>query len=201
MELILIGLIVVAIPVVFYILMNNNAVAKHENVVRVWSDIDAVLLQRHEQIKQQLNLIGNVLNIETQAYQKIAKYRSGLNDYPNMSINEKIDFNANLGTFITHGLRTEAYPDVDTIKDTIPRLLTMWNSVETEIKNKRLAYNRSATSFNVGLYQFPSSMFFRKARLLLSENGTVEPFALIKATGQERDAISIPEPDWTSSLK
>lgn len=197
MELLLIGIVIVALPIVLFILMKNNAIAKHENVIRVWADIDAVLLQRHEQIKQQLNLIGQVLNVETKAYQKIAKYRSGLDDYPNMSINEKIDFNANLGAFITHGLRHEAYPDVATIKEVIPRLLTMWNSIETEIKNKRLAYNRSATSFNIGLHQFPSSMFFTKARMLLSENGTAEPFALIKATAQEREAVNVPEPDWT----
>lgn len=201
MELILIGIGVVATPIILYILMKNNAIAKHENVLRVWADIDAVLLQRHEQIKQQLNLIGQVLNVETTAYQKVAKYRSGLDDYPKMSINEKIDFNANLGAFITNGLRHEAYPEFSTIKEVIPRLLTIWNGVETEIKNKRLAYNRSATSFNIGLNQFPSSIFFRKARLMLNENGTIEPFALIKATEQEREAVNIPEPDWSGMTK
>lgn len=196
MNIILYLIIGVVVVIGFYFLMKNNAIAKHENVVRVFADIDVIFIQRNDQVYQQLNAVYQALSTESELAQNVAKYRSGINEYTNMSMNEKINFNASLGAFITHGLRQEAYPSLDSIKTLIPNVISTWNKVETELKNKRLAYNRSATSFNVGLHQFPSSIFFKKARMILSEDGTTEPFALIKATEAEKQSIKIPEANW-----
>lgn len=196
MNIIMIIIGVIIAGVVLWILMQNNAIAKHENVMRVFSDIDVIFIQRNDQVYQQLNVAYQALSTESELAQNVAKYRSGINEYSQMSVNQKINFNASLGHFITNGMRQEAYPELESIKTLIPNVLSTWNKVETELKNKRLAYNRSAQRFNTGLHQFPSSIFFKKARMTLSEDGTAEPFALIKATEAEKQAIKIPEPNW-----
>lgn len=189
-------LAVVAVIGGIWVLLNNNAIRKHERVLQTFSDIDIILIQRNDQVNQQLNLLGQTLQTESKVYKDIAKYRSGINEYSNMSINDKVEFNNQLSAFIMGGLRPEAYPELTSLTSTLTSVLQTWNAVEIELKVKRLAYNRSATLFNTGLKTFPDKYFFTKARMLGSEDGTVEPFKLIKASEQEKQAVSIPTPLW-----
>lgn len=189
-------IVIIGGVILYCILAQNNAHAAHERVLKTFSDIDVVLIQRNDQIKNQLNFLMGALKQESELMILISKYRSGISDYNNMSINEKVDFNSNLGYFVTHGLRNnEAYPELSNVHTTIPIIIKEWSKVEAEITTKRLAYNRSVTRFNIGLKQFPANIFYRKARLLGSENGEITPFLLIKATDVEKEPVKV-EKDW-----
>lgn len=178
-----------------YIGMQNNALAKHERVLQRWADIDVALIQRHEHVKQQLNLLGNLVSKESKLQGEIARYRTGITDYVNMNQSQKVDFNSNLGTFISHGLRSENYPELKSLTDITLPILKEWNKVENEIKVNRDQYNRAATLYNQGIWMFPQGHFFKKARAIRN-NGIVEPFKLIEAVGEQREAVSIPTPNW-----
>lgn len=178
-----------------YVMLNNSAIRKHERVLKTWSDIDVILIQRNDQIKQQLHALFNAMDKESKAYSDISAARSGIANYEGKSINEKIAINNSLTGFI-RGLRQEAYPEFQTFGTQMTHILNTWDNVEQELRTKRLAYNRSASMFNTSMKTIPDKWFAVKARMMGSEDGSSEPFALIVASESERKAVSIPEPNW-----
>lgn len=164
-------------------------------VLQTWSDIDVILIQRNDQIKQQLNLLVNAMNKESQAYRDLSAARSGIDNYDGKSINEKVAMNNRLSGFVG-GLRQEAYSELATFGTQMIHILDTWNNVEQELRTKRFAYNRSASLFNASMKTIPDEWFAVKARMMGSEDRSAEPFALIVASESERKAVSIPEPNW-----
>lgn len=170
----------------FYMSYTNQAVAKCNRVKQAWSDIDVLLLKRNEAIRNQVNFFMQTLDIESKMYKEMAKVSNALQHYKESnSIEDKVNSNAVIGNTLIDITRNK-YPELQSLKQNFIPIFEEWRNTETDIASIRMAYNRSATMYNTGMRQFPSSMFYIRAK------GDDIEFPLIIATEVQRQAIEIP---------
>lgn len=188
-------LLIIGGVLIIVMLVKNKALADHEHVIATWKNIDVLFQKRHDTIKEQLELLGQAVKTETNTYKEVARLRSGLKDYNDLTITEKKELMDGLGHLTSIAARTtEAYPEIQTLKadgqSPYNLLVKEWNKVETDIGNMRFAYNRNAEDYNVKMYQAPFGSIYRKIRRIRNK-GRVEDFPYFEAQEEAREAVKV----------
>lgn len=179
-------LVIAGVTGFFYMSYTNQAIAKCNRVKQVWSDIDVLLLKRNEAIRNQINFLMQTLDVESKMYKEMAKVSDALQKYNSSdSIEDKVSTNNMIGNTLVE-ITKNKYPELQSLKQNFLPIFEEWKNTETDISNIRMAYNRSATRYNTGMRQFPSSTFYIRAK------GDDIEFPLIVATELQRQAIEIP---------
>ena len=179
-------LVIAGVTGFFYMSYMNQAIAKYNRVKQAWSDIDVLLLKRNEAIRNQINFLMQTLDVESKMYKEIAKVSDALQKYNSSdSIEDKVSTNNMIGNTLVE-ITKNKYPELQSLKQNFLPIFEEWKNTETDISNIRMAYNRSATKYNTGMRQFPSSTFYIRAK------GDDIEFPLIVATEIQRQAIEIP---------
>lgn len=179
-------LVIAGVTGFFYMSYTNQAIAKCNRVKQVWSDIDVLLLKRNEAIRNQINFLMQTLDVESKMYKEMAKVSDALQKYNSSdSIEDKVSTNNMIGNTLVE-ITKNKYPELQSLKQNFLPIFEEWKNTETDISNIRMAYNRSATRYNIGMRQFPSSTFYIRAK------GDDIEFPLIVATELQRQAIEIP---------
>ena len=179
-------LVIAGVTGFFYMSYTNQAIAKCNRVKQVWSDIDVLLLKRNEAIRNQINFLMQTLDVESKMYKEMAKVSDALQKYNSSdSIEDKVSTNNMIGNTLVE-ITKNKYPELQSLKQNFLPIFEEWKNTETDISNIRMAYNRSATKYNTGMRQFPSSTFYIRAK------GDDIEFPLIMATELQRQAIEIP---------
>ena len=179
-------LVIAGVTGFFYMSYTNQAIAKCNGVKQAWSDIDVLLLKRNEAIRNQINFLMQTLDVESKMYKEMAKVSDALQKYNSSnSIEDKVSTNNMIGNTLVE-ITKNKYPELQSLKQNFLPIFEEWKNTETDISNIRMAYNRSATRYNTGMRQFPSSTFYIRAK------GDDIEFPLIVASELQRQAIEIP---------
>ena len=179
-------LVIAGVTGFFYMSYTNQAIAKCNRVKQVWSDIDVLLLKRNEAIRNQINFLMQTLDVESKMYKEMTKVSDALQKYNSSdSIEDKVSTNNMIGNTLVE-ITKNKYPELQSLKQNFLPIFEEWKNTETDISNIRMAYNRSATRYNTGMRQFPSSTFYIRAK------GDDIEFPLIVASELQRQAIEIP---------
>lgn len=179
-------LVIAGVTGFFYMSYTNQAIAKCNRVKQSWSDIDVLLLKRNEAIRNQINFLMQTLDVESKMYKEMARVSDALQKYNSSdSIEDKVSTNNMIGNTLVE-ITKNKYPELQSLKQNFLPIFEEWKNTETDISNIRMAYNRSATRYNTGMRQFPSSTFYIRAK------GDDIEFPLIVASELQRQAIEIP---------
>lgn len=166
MELIIVVLVILVLLVVF--IYNNLNSAKHR-VEKSFATIDTYLEERYDDMKLLMQEADKFLGKEVNMQIDIAAVRSGLANFKNASINDKVNLENQMRRFYA---TSEAYPELKSS----PLFINMSN--ETIRDNEQLTaakkqYNKNATAYNVKITSFPTNLiagmfgFNEKMELLL----------------------------------
>lgn len=176
---IVIGILVLLIG--YTVSIYNNLVALKHRVAKVWSNIDVLLKQRHDELPKLVETCKQYMQYEQETLEKVISARSMVADAAN-----KEDIGA-LGvaeTQLRSGLGrlfalAEYYPDLKA-NDSFQHLQARISTFEISIADRRELYNDVANQNNIRIEQFPDVVvanFFKfKAHELLefSEEETAD---------------------------
>ncbi len=166
---------------VYFIVVYNGFIFLRENVRKNWSNIDVLLVQRHDELPKLVEACKGYMRHERETLQGVMRARNAIE-----AARERSDLGA-LGDAETH-LRSdlgrlfavaESYPELKA-NESFAKLQKRISELEESIADRRELYNDSVNTNNIRIDQFPqlivARMFaFRQAQLLeFSEEQTAD---------------------------
>jgi LemA protein len=152
-----IGLIVVAVLVIWIIAIYNGLVRLKNNRENAFADIDVQLKQRHDLIPQLIGAVKGYMEHESGTLKAITEARQ--NALSANSINEKIaaekDLTTALGGF---NLQVEAYPDLKA-SNNFMQLQEELSDIENKLAAVRRFFNSATKELNISVEKFPNVVF------------------------------------------
>lgn len=165
----LLSFIVVA---VYVVVIYNNLVQLKNSVAKAWSNIDVLLMQRHDELPNLVATCKQYMLYEQQTLLKVIQARTAVSDArQHASIDElgpaEQQLRNGLGDLFAVA---EKYPGLKA-NQTFRNLQTRISGLEAAIADRREFYNDSVNSLNVRIEQFPdrfvASLFkFKPGKLL-----------------------------------
>jgi LemA protein len=150
-----IGLIILAIVLVFWFAMTFNRFVQLKNMIKqAWSDIDVQLKRRHDLIPKLVATVKGYASHEKQTLEQVVEARNTCISIPDGKARQ--DAESALGK----GLRqlfalAESYPDLKANQNFL-LLQQQISEVEDHIQMARRFYNGAVKIYNVHLESFPS---------------------------------------------
>jgi LemA protein len=153
----IIGLVVIALIVIFLIGLYNSIVQLKIRADSAWSDIDIQLKRRHDLIPNIVETVKGYAAHEKGTFENIAKWRSAA-----MSATGPED-RAQAENQLTGALRqlfavAEAYPELKA-SEQFTGLQNSLKEVEDAIQNARRYYNAVVRDYNTKIQSFPGNVF------------------------------------------
>ena len=153
----------VVVLMVFYLInIYNHLVRIKHNVSRAWSNIDALLKQRHDEIPKLVEICKQYMKFEQDTLERVMQARSRVSearksqDMPNLGMAEGT-LRIGLGQLFA---LAEDYPDLKA-SENFQHLQGRISSLESTIADRREFYNETVNINNVGIEQFPDIMVAR----------------------------------------
>jgi LemA protein len=168
-HLLLLAFIVVA---VYVVVIYNNLVQLKNNVAKAWSNIDVLLMQRHDELPNLVETCRQYMLHEQQTLLKVTQARAAVSDARERA---SIDELGPAEQQLRNGLGdlfavAEKYPNLKANR-TFRNLQARISRLEEAIADRREFYNDCVNSLNVRIDQFPdrfiASLFRFKAGKLL----------------------------------
>jgi LemA protein len=156
-----------------YVTVVYNGLVRVSAAVKLaWSNIDVLLVQRHDELPKLVEVCRQYMQYERDTLERVMKARSGV-DAARSSGNVKAVGTAerDLRTGLT-GLYAvaERYPDLKA-NDAFRQLQARISGLETAIADRREVYNDAANANNVRIQTFPD--------VLVARAGTFPPAQLL----------------------
>ena len=159
------GLIVLFLMVAFfgYVIGIYNGLVRIRAAVKLaWSNIDVLLVQRHDELPKLVELCKQYMQYERDTLERVMRARTGV-DAARSSGNM-----ASMGTAereLRSGLTglyavAERYPDLKA-NDAFKQLQSRISGLETAIADRREVYNDSVNANNVRIQAFPDLLVAR----------------------------------------
>jgi LemA protein len=153
----IIGLVVIALIVIFLIGLYNGIVQLKVRADSAWSDIDVQLKRRHDLIPNIVETVKGYAAHEKSTFENISKWRSAA-----MSATGPED-RAQAENQLTGALRqlfavAEAYPELKA-SEQFTGLQNSLQEVENAIQNARRYYNAVVRDYNTKIVSFPGNVF------------------------------------------
>jgi len=153
----IIGLVVIALIVIFLIGLYNGIVQLKVRADSAWSDIDIQLKRRHDLIPNIVETVKGYAAHEKGTFENISKWRSAA-----MSATGPAD-RAQAENQLTGALRqlfavAEAYPELKA-SEQFTGLQNSLQEVENAIQNARRYYNAVVRDYNTKIQTFPGNVF------------------------------------------
>lgn len=144
---VLVGLVIIGINIY------NGLISLRNQLERAWSNIDVILKQRFDEIPQLIQVIEQYAGYEAQVIQKLVDARSRYGNAQDVSgkIQASQEMSLALKGVFAIG---EAYPDLKSNQN-FNQLQTRISSLESQIADRREAYNEVVANFNTRIDQFP----------------------------------------------
>lgn len=174
-----------AVVVLGYAIVIYNALVCVRNEVKLaWSNIDVLLVQRHDELPKLIEVCKGYMQHERGTLESVARARSSVEgarstgNVASVSIAE--------GT-LRSGLSSlfavaERYPDLKA-NDLFRNLQTRISALETAIADRREVYNDAVNALNVRLETFPDLLIGRLFRFL--------PATMLKFSDQETSDVDL----------
>lgn len=170
---------VFGIVIIAGVIINNQIIAKKNQVAQAFGSIEIYLKKRFDLIPNLVAMLNKYLTHEKEILTKITELRSRVEN--SLRSDEKIELSNEL-TKVMSGLNlnVESYPDLKS--DTqFAKLQFELADIEDQISAARRAYNAAVTTFNNKIEMFPASIIagIRKDKTqLLLEIPKVEQVAV-----------------------
>lgn len=153
----MIGLIVVAVLVIWIIAIYNALVRLKNNRENAFADIDVQLKQRHDLIPQLIGAVKGYMEHERGTLEAITQARQKA--ISANSINDKIaaekDLTAALGGL---NIQVEAYPDLKA-SNNFMQLQEELSDIENKLAAVRRFFNSATKELNISVQKFPNVIF------------------------------------------
>lgn len=152
-----IGLIVVAVVIIWIIAIYNGLVRLKNNRENAFADIDVQLKQRHDLIPQLIGAVKGYMEHERGTLESITKARQKA--VAANSINDKIaaekELTAALGGL---SIQVEAYPDLKA-SNNFMQLQEELSDIENKLAAVRRFFNSATKELNIAVQKFPNVIF------------------------------------------
>ena len=151
-----IGIIIIALILV-YIFIQYNSLVKSNNLVKeAFSTMDVYLKKRWELVPNLVDTVKGYAKHEKETFSEITKLRT--NSYDTMTTNNKINMNEQLTQEISKIMAiSENYPELKA-SDNFSQLSKNLTKIEDDIANSRKYYNGTVRILNNQIQMFPSNI-------------------------------------------
>ena len=130
----IVGLVIVAVAIVWTTMTYNNLVTLKHNVSKAWANIDVMLKQRHDELPKLVETCKQYKQFEQETLQKVTEARSRVQD---ARVKQDIPALGQAESMLRGGLGNifaviEAYPELKAI-ETFQHLLARITGLEDEV--------------------------------------------------------------------
>lgn len=153
MELIILGVIVVAILAV--ILIYNRLVALRQTTKQAWGDVDVQLKQRHDLVPNLVNTVKGYASHEKETLENVVKARQTAIDVSGSTKELAQAENMLSGALRQLFALAESYPDLKANTNFL-ELQTELADLENKIAAARRFFNNAVAEYNTAIEQFPA---------------------------------------------
>jgi len=162
----------------------NGLVRISAAVKLAWSNIDVLLIQRHDELPKLVEVCKQYMQYEGGTLERVMKARTGVDAARNTGdVNSVGVAERELRTGLS-GLYAvaERYPDLKA-NDAFKQLQSRVSGLETAIADRREVYNDAATANNIRIRAFPDS--------LIASLGNFPPAQLLHFQSEEKADIDM----------
>ena len=150
-------IILVALPILFYVIIYNGLIGKKNQVENAFASIDTMLKKRYDLIPNLVATVKQYASHEQDTLTEITELRAqaisgGLSPDEQVQIDNKIT-KAMGGIMVA----VENYPDLKANENFL-QLQRSLNEVEEQISASRRAFNAAVTDLNNAIEMFPSNI-------------------------------------------
>jgi len=153
----LIGIIIIAVLVIWIVAIYNGLVRLRNNRENAFADIDVQLKQRHDLIPQLVSAVKGYMEHEKEVLTSITRARQKAVNAS--TINDKIEAEAELSAAMRNfNIQVEAYPDLKASANFM-HLQTEISDVENKLASVRRYFNSATRELNTSIQKFPNVVF------------------------------------------
>ena len=183
MELI-IGGIIVAVLLIWFVTTWNRLVRLEKNVEQSWANIDVLLKQRYDMIPNLVNTVKGYATHEREIFEQFAQARQ--------TAAGALAQGDVAGVAAAEGMLAGLMPRINMVAEQYPELkadsnfLNLQNQItalENQIADRREFYNASATSFNTAIETIPTN--------IVAGVKSCKERTLFEVVGIERENVSV----------
>jgi LemA protein len=178
-------LIFLLIALLGYLIGIYNGLVRVSAAVKLaWSNIDVLLVQRHDELPKLVEVCKQYMGYESGTLERVMKARTGVDA-------ARTSGNVNSVGVAERELRTglsglyavaERYPELKA-NDAFKQLQSRVSGLETAIADRREAYNDAANANNVRIQAFPD--------FLVATVGSFAPAPLLKFQAEEKADVDM----------
>lgn len=161
----IIGVFLIAIVIGYAIVIYNGLVRVRNGVKLAWSNIDVLLLQRHDELPKLIAVCKGYMQHERETLDAVVRARANVEgarstgNIASVSVAESTLRSGLSGLYAV----AERYPDLKA-NDLFKNLQTRITALETAIADRREIYNDAVNAQNVRLEAFPDMLIARLCR-------------------------------------
>jgi LemA protein len=180
---VVLGFLIVAL-LGYVISVYNGLVRVGASVKLAWSNIDVLLVQRHDELPKLVEVCRQYMEYERDTLERVTKARSAV-DAARSSGNvnsvgaAEQELRAGLGGLYAVA---ERYPDLKT-NEAFRQLQARISGLETAIADRREVYNDSVNANNIRLQTFPD--------VLVANFGDFHPAKLLQFLSEEKSDVDV----------
>jgi len=168
----------------YLISVYNGLVRVGANVKLAWSNIDVLLVQRHDELPKLVEVCRQYMEYERDTLERVTKARSAVNAARSSGNVNSVgaaeqELRAGLGGLYAVA---ERYPDLKA-NEAFRQLQARISGLETAIADRREAYNDSVNANNVRLQTFPD--------VLVANFGDFHPAKLLQFLSEEKSDADV----------
>jgi LemA protein len=178
-------LVFLALALVGYSISIYNGLVRVGAAVKLaWSNIDVLLVQRHDELPKLVDVCKQYMQYEGGTLERVMKARAGVDaarssgDVASIGVAEREMRSGLNGLYAV----AERYPDLKA-NDAFQHLQTRVSGLETAIADRREVYNDAATANNVRIQAFPD--------LLIASMGNFSPAQLLHFDTTDKADVDI----------
>lgn len=157
MKKILIGLLIAAVVLtVIFIAVYNSLIAKHENIIAKWAQVENQLQRRNDLIPNVVNSVKGYTSHEKTVLENITAARSQWGSAKTLEekVNAASATDAALARLL---LVVENYPNLKA-DQVFLKLMDELSGTENRIAVERMRYNEAVRDYNVAVRTFPGNV-------------------------------------------
>lgn len=149
-------LLVLAVPVIAYIVLYNTLVGHKNQVANAFASMDAMLQKRYDLVPNLVAAVQGYMQHERDLLARVVQLRGTARSAP--TAKERQGADDELTAAISQIMMlSEAYPNLRAAENFL-HLQSSLNEIEEQISAARRAFNASVTDYNNAVEMFPSSI-------------------------------------------
>lgn len=153
----IIGLVVIAVLVIWVVVIYNSLVRLRANRENAFADIDVQLKQRHDLVPQLVATVKGYMEHESGTLKAITEARQKAVNAS--TVNEKIEAEKQLSSALSgFSIQVEAYPDLKASTNFM-QLQNELSDIENKLAAVRRFFNSATKELNVAVQKFPNVIF------------------------------------------